>query len=122
MVAIDDSRPPRSERLRRAVNEQIQRRINRVMPQHTSRKTSPPTMLGRMSKNEFQMPASNMPARPYWQGQIRSALVSIPVGIYPATESGAQIAFHQIHEPTGKRIRYEKVVPGLGPVDADDIV
>lgn len=63
-----------------------------------------------------------MPARPYWQGQIRLALVSIPVDIYPATESGAQIAFHQIHEPTGKRIRYEKVVPGLGPVDADDIV
>jgi len=63
-----------------------------------------------------------MAARAYWQGQIRLALVSIPVEIYPATRSGASIAFHQIHEPSGKRIKYEKVVPGVGPVDRDDIV
>jgi DNA end-binding protein Ku len=49
-------------------------------------------------------------------------LVSIPVEIYPATKSGAQIQFHQVHEPSGKRIKYEKVVPGLGPVDPDEIV
>ncbi len=63
-----------------------------------------------------------MAARAYWQGQIRLALVSIPVEIYSATKSGAQIAFHQIHQPSGKRIRYEKVVPGLGPVKPEDIV
>jgi len=63
-----------------------------------------------------------MAARAYWQGQIRLALVSIPVEIYSATKSGAQIAFHQIHEPSGKRIKYEKVAPGIGPVDADEIV
>jgi DNA end-binding protein Ku len=63
-----------------------------------------------------------MAARAYWQGQIRLALVSIPVEIYTATKSGAQIAFHQIHEPSGKRIKYEKVAPGVGPVDADEIV
>ena len=63
-----------------------------------------------------------MAARPYWKGQIRLALVSIPVEIYSATKSGATIAFNQIHEPTGKRIKYEKVVPGIGPVDADEIV
>jgi DNA end-binding protein Ku len=61
-------------------------------------------------------------ARPAWRGQIRLALVSIPVEIYPATKSGAQIAFHQVHEPSGKRIKYEKVVPGIGPVDKDEIV
>ena len=61
-------------------------------------------------------------ARPVWRGQIRLALVSIPVEIYPATKSGAQIQFHQVHEPTGKRIKYEKVVPGVGPVDRDEIV
>jgi DNA end-binding protein Ku len=49
-------------------------------------------------------------------------LVSIPVEIYPATKSGAQIQFHQVHEPSGKRIKYEKVVPGFGPVDPDEIV
>jgi DNA end-binding protein Ku len=62
-----------------------------------------------------------MAARAYWQGQIRLALVSIPVELYSATKSGAQIQFHQIHEPTGKRIKYEKVAPGVGPVDPEDI-
>jgi DNA end-binding protein Ku len=61
-------------------------------------------------------------ARAYWQGQIRLALVSIPVEIYPATRSGPSISFHQIHEPSGKRIQYEKVAPGIGPVDRDEIV
>ncbi|NML07797.1 Ku protein [Sphingomonas sp. G-3-2-10] len=63
-----------------------------------------------------------MAARAYWQGQIRLALVSIPVEIYAATKSGAQIAFHQVHEPSGKRVKYEKVVPGLGAIDTDEIV
>jgi DNA end-binding protein Ku len=63
-----------------------------------------------------------MAARAYWQGQIRLALVSIPVEIYTATKSGAQVAFHQIHEPSGKRIKYEKTVPGIGEVDPDEIV
>ncbi len=63
-----------------------------------------------------------MPARAYWTGQIRLALVSIPVEVYAATKSGATIAFHQIHEPSGKRINYEKVVQGVGPVDRDEIV
>ena len=63
-----------------------------------------------------------MPARAYWQGQIRLALVSIPVEVYAATKSGATIAFHQIHEPSGKRINYEKIVQGIGPVDRGEIV
>lgn len=63
-----------------------------------------------------------MAARAYWQGQIRLALVSIPVEVYAATKSGASISFRQIHEPSGKPIKYEKVVQGLGPIDRDDIV
>src|SRR4051812_9180560 len=63
-----------------------------------------------------------MAARAYWQGQIRLALVSIPVEIYTATKSGAQISLKQIHEPTGKPIHYEKVVTGIGPVDTDEIM
>ncbi|ANY19898.1 putative DNA repair protein YkoV [Tsuneonella dongtanensis] len=63
-----------------------------------------------------------MAARAFWQGQIRLALVSIPVEIYSATKSGAKISFNQIHEPSGKRIAYEKVVPGIGPVDRDEII
>jgi DNA end-binding protein Ku len=63
-----------------------------------------------------------MAARAYWQGQIRLALVSIPVELYSATKSGSKIRFNQIHEPSGKRISYEKVVPGIGPVDKDEII
>ncbi|MCC6948962.1 MAG: Ku protein [Bradyrhizobiaceae bacterium] len=63
-----------------------------------------------------------MPQRAYWSGRIRLALVSIPVHLFPATRSSAKISFNQVHKPSGKRIRYEKVVPGIGPVDTEDIV
>ncbi|BCA55659.1 non-homologous end joining protein Ku [Nitrospira sp. KM1] len=49
------------------------------------------------------------------------SLVSVPIRVYPAVKSGARLAFHQVHGPSGKRIRYEKVAPGLGPVDTDEI-
>jgi DNA end-binding protein Ku len=62
-----------------------------------------------------------MPARPAWKGQLRLALVSIPVEIYPAARSAPQVEFRQIHRKTGQRIRYEKVVPGIGPVSPDQI-
>ncbi|MFC3712823.1 Ku protein [Sphingoaurantiacus capsulatus] len=62
-----------------------------------------------------------MAARAYWSGQIRLALVSIPVELYSATRSAGGISFNQIHEPSGKRIKYEKTVPGLGAVDPADI-
>lgn len=63
-----------------------------------------------------------MATRAYWSGRLRLALVSISVEVVPATRSSSRISFNQIHAPSGKRIRYEKVVPGLGPVDTDDIV
>jgi DNA end-binding protein Ku len=63
-----------------------------------------------------------MASRPVWKGQIRLSLVSIPVEIFSATKSGAQISFRQIHRGSGKRIHYDKVVEGIGPVDADEII
>lgn len=63
-----------------------------------------------------------MAARPYWKGQLRLALVSIPVEAYSATRSGAAVAFRQIHEPSGKPVKYVKSVPGIGPVEAEDII
>ncbi len=63
-----------------------------------------------------------MAARPLWKGQIRLSLVSIPVELYSATKTGARISFRQIHEPSGKPVRYQKTVSGIGPVDTDDIV
>lgn len=63
-----------------------------------------------------------VPARPVWTGQIRLALVALPVKLYSALDAREKISFNQIHEPTKQRIRYEKVAPGVGPVDKDDIV
>ena len=64
-----------------------------------------------------------MPAgtRPIWRGQLRLSLVSIPVEMFTATKSNAKPTFHQIHEPTGKRIHYQKVADGVGPVESSDI-
>jgi len=62
------------------------------------------------------------PARPIWTGQIRLALVALPVKLYSALDSKEKISFNQIHEPSKQRIRYEKVAPGVGPVDKDEIV
>ncbi len=53
---------------------------------------------------------------------MRLALVSVPVKLYAATQTGARVALHQVHEPSGKRVRYQKVAPGIGPVDTDEIV
>ncbi|MBI1188683.1 MAG: Ku protein [Alphaproteobacteria bacterium] len=71
-------------------------------------------------RTDTQGPAQG--TRPLWSGTLRLALVSIPVKLFAATRSGARISFHQVHEPSGKRVRYQKVVPGLGPVDTDEIV
>lgn len=62
-----------------------------------------------------------MAARPIWKGQLRLSLVSIAVELFSATKSGARVSFRQIHEPTGKPIRYDKVVEGVGPVEKDEI-
>jgi len=74
-----------------------------------------------MARRSSKRTRRTRPARAYWTGQIRLSLISIPVELYAATRSAAKIAFHQIHEPSGKHIRYEKIVPGIGPVDADDV-
>src|SRR5579862_4329294 len=65
------------------------------------------------------MPA---PARPYWTGFLKLSLVTIAVRLYTATSERERVRFHQIHEPSGERVRQQLVVPGLGPVERDDIV
>ena len=51
-----------------------------------------------------------MAPRAFWTGHLRLSLVNIPVKLYPATTSERAIALHQIHEPSGTRIRYQKAV------------
>lgn len=61
-------------------------------------------------------------ARAYWKGFLRLSLVSIGVEIYNAVESASEISFRQIHKPSGRRVQYEKTVPGVGKIDNADIV
>jgi DNA end-binding protein Ku len=72
----------------------------------------------------FGIEVHAMPSRPraYWKGYLRLSLVSIGVELYAATASAEATALHQIHKPSGKRVRYEKVVPGVGAIEASDIV
>lgn len=59
--------------------------------------------------------------RPVWTGQIRLALVTLPVKLFAAASSASRVALHQIHAPTGQRIRYEKVAEGVGAVPSEEI-
>lgn len=63
-----------------------------------------------------------MAARAYWKGFLRLSLVSISVEIFNAEDRKADVAFHQIHKPTGKRVHYTKTVDGMGEIAAKDIV
>lgn len=62
-----------------------------------------------------------MAARAYWTGQLRLSLVTIPIRLFPATSTEKRIELHQIHAPSGKRIRYQKVAPGIGVVENEEI-
>jgi DNA end-binding protein Ku len=73
-----------------------------------------------MAKKEEKKEGPSWPTRPYWKGYLRLALVTIPVQIHTATESG-KLALHQIHKPSGQRINYE-VTAGGEPVDKGDLV
>lgn len=52
-----------------------------------------------------------MAARPTWKGFLRVSLVTIPVRVYPATESAATISFNQLHEECQTRIQQKKWCP-----------
>src|SRR5690348_13733035 len=111
-LPVHPRRPPRSR------PSWLRSRLPRAKSRHLYGTSSTPKQF----ESRFSRGETGMAARPIWRGQIRLALVSIPVELYPATKSGASIQFHQVHEPSGKRIKYEKVVPGIGPVDRDEIV
>jgi DNA end-binding protein Ku len=74
------------------------------------------------AKKAPEAPAAAETRRALWTGELRLSLVAVPVRLHAAVKSGARLSFHQIHKPSGKRIRYEKVAPGIGPVELGDIV
>jgi DNA end-binding protein Ku len=60
--------------------------------------------------------------RSFWKGHLRLSLVTIPVRLVTATRSDTAISFHQVDRNSKQRVRYQKVVPGVGEIDKDDIV
>jgi DNA end-binding protein Ku len=62
-----------------------------------------------------------MPTRPTWSGSIQISLVSIGVKIFPATNPGRQVEFHQIDRKTHKRVHHRNV-DDAGEVEKADIV
>lgn len=61
-------------------------------------------------------------ARPAWAGSLSFGLVSLPVGLYTATDSHT-IHFHQLQRGTSDRIRNRRVNERTGnEVELDDIV
>ncbi len=61
-------------------------------------------------------------ARAIWTGAISFGLVTVPVGVYAATEDKT-IEFHQFEKGTSDRIRYQRVNERTGKeVDYEDIV
>ncbi len=60
--------------------------------------------------------------RSFWKGQLRLALVNIPVRLMTAVSKEGSIGFHLVDRESKQRIRYEKTAPGVGSVANEDIV
>jgi DNA end-binding protein Ku len=61
------------------------------------------------------------PARPYWKGYLKLALVSCPIALYSAASSSERVAFRQINKKTGNRLRQQLVDEVTRePVEAED--
>jgi DNA end-binding protein Ku len=52
-----------------------------------------------------------MAARPTWKGYLKVSLVTIPVKVFPATESAAAISFNQLHGECQTRIQQKRWCP-----------
>lgn len=61
--------------------------------------------------------------RSIWKGHIRFSLVTIPIRIYSAIETGSSISFKQLHKTDNGFIGYDKKCKTCGePVKTEDIM
>ena len=63
-----------------------------------------------------------MAFRPTWQGHLRLSLVTCPVALYTATNSGGEVHFNLINPETNNRIRMVTTDPDTGPVERSSLV
>lgn len=52
-----------------------------------------------------------MAARATWKGHLKLSLVTIPIRVFPATDTHATISFNQLHEECQTRIQQKKWCP-----------
>jgi DNA end-binding protein Ku len=55
-----------------------------------------------------------MSARPTWKGVLKISLVTIPIKVFPATESSGGLSFNQLHQECTTRIQQRKWCPTCG--------
>jgi DNA end-binding protein Ku len=61
--------------------------------------------------------------RPAWKGSLKLSLITVPIRVYPATESRSDVSFHQLHRKCHTRIQMRKWCPHCKrSVEADEIV
>ena len=63
-----------------------------------------------------------MAYRPSWQGHLKLSLVTCPVALYTATNSGGDVHFNLINPKTNNRIKMITTDPDSGPIERSDLV
>ena len=52
-----------------------------------------------------------MAARPTWKGYMKISLVTVPVRVFPATDTAATIRFNQLHSECQTRLQQKRWCP-----------
>ena len=63
-----------------------------------------------------------MAYRPSWQGHLKLSLVTCPVALYTATNSGGDVHFNLINPKTNNRIKMITTDPDTGPIERSELV
>ena len=63
-----------------------------------------------------------MAYRPTWQGHLKLSLVTCPVALYTAINTGGDVHFNLINPKTNNRIKMITTDPDTGPIDRSDLV
>ena len=63
-----------------------------------------------------------MAYRPTWQGHLKLSLVTCPVALYTATNSGGDVHFNLINPKTNNRIKMITTDPESGPIERSELV
>jgi len=63
-----------------------------------------------------------MAYRPTWQGHLKLSLVTCPVALYTATNTGGDVHFNLINPKTNNRIKMITTDPDTGPIERSQLV